>query len=206
MRPLALMLAAAAAVLADAGCGGTEAGTGAPATRDNAAFSFRGVPVAEPAAAPEIALRDQHGKLVRLSSYRGELTIVTFLYTSCTDVCPLIADRLDAALRRLSAAGYPTNVLAVSVDPWGDTQAAVRRFVRLHRPVPRFRYLRGSAAELKPVRRAYGVAADPESSSTAVAYSAFELLIDRSGIERVYYTSQMSTADVVHDVEQLARP
>ena len=151
--------------------------------------------------APDFALRDQDGRLVRLSARRGKLTIVTFLYTRCPDVCPVIADQLNEALRSLNAVGDDIGVLAVSVDPAGDTQTAVRRFVTVHRLTPRFRYLRGSAAELKRVWRAYHVAADP--TGTAVAHSALSLLLDPTGVERLLYTTRVSAADVVHDVNLL---
>jgi protein SCO1/2 len=203
MRHLMSALGAAVLLVA-AGCGSSGSGVGTPPPT-TATPASRGIPVAEPIAAPSISLHDQHGKPVRLSTYRGEFTIVTFLYTRCRDVCPVIADRLNEALRRLSRAGYPANVLAVSVDPRGDTRAAVTRFARRHRLLPRFHYLLGSAAELRPIWSAYHVAADPDSSDTAVAHSAFEVLIDRSGRERVYYTSQVRAADVVADVRKLAR-
>jgi protein SCO1/2 len=189
-------------LLTAAGCGGNASTTSAPHTTDPPLL--RGIQVAEPIMAPSISLHDQHGKSVRLSTYRGKFTIVTFLYTRCRDVCPVIADQLNEALRRLSAAGYPTSVLAVSVDPRGDTRAAVARFARSHRLLPRFHYLIGSSAELRPIWHAYHVAADPDSPGTAVAHSAFELLIDRSGRERVYYTSQVRAADVVADTRKLA--
>jgi protein SCO1/2 len=192
----------ATVLLAAAGCGGNASTTSAPPT--SGSDPFRGMSVAAPIAAPSISLHDQRGKSVRLSGFRGEFTIVTFLYTHCRDVCPVIADQLNEALRRLSSAGYPTSVLAVSVDPRGDTRAAVTRFVRAHRLLPRFHYLLGSSAELRPIWHAYHVAADPDSSDTAVSHSAFEVLIDRSGNERVYYTSQVRAADVVADIRKLA--
>lgn len=194
---------AASALVAVAGCGDARSHAAIPA-----ASRFRGMAVVEPIAAPDFALRDQAGRLVRLAppaSRRSAFTIVTFLYTRCRDVCPVIADQLNLALRRLTAAGYSVRVLAVSVDPQGDTPAAVARFVRLHRLVPRFHYLRESATELRHVWHAYNVAADPGSTATAVDHSAFELLIDRSGHERVYYTSAIRAAAVVADVETLAR-
>jgi protein SCO1 len=199
MRPLATTLSALT-LLALAGCGSQAASSVAPSEPP----PFRGLAVAEPSAAPPFSLRDQDGKLVRLRNSRSTFTVIAFLYTHCRDVCPLIADHLNDAAERLAAAGYPLRVLAVSVDPRGDTQAAVRRFVSLHRLTPRFRYLRGSAADLRPVWRAYHVAVDPTNPSAAIDHSAFEVLVDRTGVERLYYTSTVTSADVVHDVKRLA--
>src|SRR5665648_208330 len=56
---------------------------------------------------------------------RGRPFAVTFLYASCPDVCPLIAQEIVGALGRLGADARRVAVVAVSVDPRGDTPAAV---------------------------------------------------------------------------------
>lgn len=178
-----------------AGCG---AGTKTIAT--TAPPSYRGLVLKPPLKTVDFALRDQAGRLVRLSTFRGRYVILTFLYTHCPDVCPLIANQLDAALRRL---GPNVHVLAVSVDPRGDTRAAVRRFVRQHRLGPRFRYLTGTRAQLAPVWTAYHVAATPDGKT--VTHSAFELLIDPGGRGLLIWDARVKAADVVHDLRELER-
>ena len=183
------------AVLA-AGCGGSAT---RPATT-SVPSSYRGLLLKPSLQAVDFALRDQAGSVVRLSSFRGGYVIVTFLYTHCPDVCPLIANQLAAALRRL---GPDVHVLAVSVDPRRDTRAAVRRFVRQHRLGPRFRYLTGTHAQLARVWSAYHVAASPDG--TAVDHSAFELLVDRGGRGVLIWDARVQAADVVHDLRELER-
>jgi protein SCO1/2 len=186
-------LCVAAALLA--GCG-----AGAKTVTEPAHSPYRGLLLKPALQAVDFTLRDQAGTLVRLSSFRGDYVIVTFLYTHCPDVCPLIANQLDGALRRL---GPNVHVLAVSVDPRGDTRAAVRRFVRQHHLGPRFRYLTGTHAQLARVWRAYHVAASPDG--TAVDHSAFELLVDRGGRGVLIWDARVQAADVVHDVRELER-
>ena len=79
---------------------------------------FRVTPV-EPA--PGLSLRDYRGKLVNLSAYRGKAVLVTFLYTHCPDVCPLITSNLRVAQAKLGAEASKLQIVAVSVDPHGDT-------------------------------------------------------------------------------------
>jgi protein SCO1/2 len=138
-----------------------------------------------------------------MSSRRGRFTLVTFLYTNCPDVCPLLAEHLNQALRQLGRTRAETSVLAVSVDPKGDTPAAVRRFAAVHHLLPQFRYLRGRAAQLKPVWAAYHVASDPQNGTTAVGHSAYVLLVDRQGIERLIYDANARAGDIVHDIKLL---
>ena len=193
---LRLAWLAAATVLVSAGCGG---GSPKAVGSEPIPSPYRGMTVVGSSKAPDFALRDQAGRLVRMSDQRGRFTLVTFLYTHCPDVCPLIAEHLNTALHSVG----DTRVLAVSVDPKGDTPAAVRRFVAVHRLVPSFRYLSGTAAQLRPVWAAYHVAADPQHGTTAVGHSALVLLVDPQGVERLVYDSYVKPGDIVHDIDAL---
>ncbi|HXV34952.1 MAG TPA: SCO family protein [Gaiellaceae bacterium] len=155
-------------------------------------------------AAPDFALADAEGTTVRLSDERGKLVFVTFLYTQCPDVCPFIAESLNRALVELGPDSGSVRVLAVSVDPEGDTAARVREYAADHRLRPEFTYLIGSSRELEPVWRDYGIAAfaaDPESR--LVDHSAQTFLIDEDGRSRAVYSAGTSTADFVGDARAL---
>ena len=117
-------------------------------------------------------------------------TLVTFLYTHCPDVCPLIAANLNRALQQVRGR---VSVLAVSVDPKGDTPAAVRAYVQQKHLVPQFHYLLGTAAQLRRDLGAYHVAAQSPAatSSTHVAYT---VLVDPHGKERLIYDAQVKAA------------
>jgi protein SCO1/2 len=157
-----------------------------------------------PLPAHDFALRDQDGKLVRLSALAGKYRIVTFLYTSCPDVCPLIASNLNLALRKLTPAERAqVRVLAVSVDPKGDTPKAVDRFVAAHRLLPQFRYLTGTRAQLAPVWRSYGIAVQPPGKTAIVAHTSWELLVTPAGKGHVLYDAQVKGAAVAHDLKLL---
>jgi len=180
-----------------AGCGGSGSKQ-ATVSHPPAATTAGGAGIASKPRAPAIALHDPHGRPVRLSDFRGSWVTVAFLYTHCPDVCPLITQNLNGALRRAP----DLRVVAVSVDPKGDTPAAVRAFARNHHLTPAFHYLIGSRAQLQPVWRAWHVATVPGPSNT-VGHSSFEVLIDPKGRERVYYDAQVRTKDVLQDLERL---
>ena len=61
----------------------------------------------------------------------------------------------------------------------------------------------GTAKQLEPVWAAYHVASDPEHDSTAVSHSAYVLLVDPQGVERLVYDSNVKASDIVHDIDAL---
>jgi protein SCO1/2 len=178
------------------------AGCGSSSSVQSPQAQLRGTELSPPSAAPSFTLEDQSGRAVSLAAQRGHYVVVTFLYTHCPDVCPVIAGNLNRALATPVARRAGLRVLAVSVDPKRDTPRAVRRYVRVHRLLPAFRYLTGSQAQLERVWKAYHVAAQPGPKNT-VTHSTFELLVDPQGRERVAYDSTIKTADVVHDLARL---
>jgi protein SCO1/2 len=152
-----------------------------------------------PVVAPAFALRDQGGQLTGPSRMRGHWYVVAFLYTHCPDVCPVIASNLGVALRRVP----DLRVLAVSVDPKNDTPASVKTFLRSHNLPSRFLYVTGTHAQLAPVWASYHVAAIA-GPKPIVSHTAFELLVDPQGRERVLFDAQVQAADVSAAIKKLA--
>src|SRR3954447_18089104 len=146
-------VAGALVVLLASSCGSVHRTSSAP----QPASPFAGHPVIGGARETDFTLQDSHGTRIRLSAQRGRVVILTFLYTQCRDVCPLIATNLQGTLDDLGADRARVRVVAVSVDPENDTPSAVRAFVRAHRLGREFHYLLGTRPELAPVWQAYNV-------------------------------------------------
>ena len=200
--PLALALLAALAASACGGGGGHEHGAAASVTVTGGSGRFAGGELDPPRPTPDFTLTDQAGQKVSLADQRGKLVLLTFLYTNCPDVCPLITQNLNQALQMLGTERDNARVLAVSVDPEGDTPKSVDEYAKAHHLLPEFHYLIGSRDELTKVWKAYDVAAvasDPE----LVDHTAYTMLVDQSGEGRVIYDSQVKAKDVVHDVRAL---
>jgi protein SCO1/2 len=175
---LATLLVAVCALLA--ACGGSG-GDGARTTGD-ARFA-----VAEPLPpglagrpAPRIRLEDARGGAFDTRTLAGRPYLVTFLYANCPDVCPLIGAQLRETLTRLGEDARRVAVVAVSVDPRGDTPAAVRAWLERQREPRQFHYLLGTQGELEPVWRAWyaspQIPGNPESAHTAIVW-----LVDARG-------------------------
>jgi protein SCO1/2 len=203
----AAVLATGVALMLLVGCGSSgkpAATTALPAKHGSLSSTGVGRSVPAGTVAADFALRDQHGDIVRLSDERGKITLLTFLYTHCVDVCPLIAEELNAVLRDLGPARNEARVLAVSVDPRFDTPEAITHFVAAHRLLPEFQYLRGTAAQLKLVWQAYNVLVIPKNPDL-MAHTASITLIDRQGEPRLVYPATATAAEILRDAKRLLR-
>src|SRR5437899_10384192 len=82
-----VLLAGVVALLTVGGSAASQKGSGQLARQSG--FHAAGV-LAPPRPAPPLALKNYQGQQVSIDSYRGRAVLVTFLYTNCPDVCPLI--------------------------------------------------------------------------------------------------------------------
>ena len=187
---LAAMMFAAGASLTACG-GGSDAAT-KPA-------DLAGGTITPRQTAPPIALRDYQGKPVTLAEHRGKVVLLTFLYTHCPDICPLIAGNLRVVQNELKDKVRDVVMLAVSTDPRGDTPRTVSKFLRDHRMAGRMDYLIGSPAQLRPVWKRWSIAARPGKKGL-VAHSSLVYGISPKGKLISIYPANFAPADIVHDV------
>jgi protein SCO1/2 len=166
-------------------------------TVSSAAFSGAVRPAGIPPA--EFGLRDEQGRLVRLRDMRGRPTVVTFLYTTCRDTCPLTTQQIRQALDDL---GHDVPVIAVSVDPANDTPLRARVFAGEQGMTGRMRWVLGTSAQLQRIWRAYGVA----PQTTKDDHSASTVVLDATGHQRVgFATSVLTPEGLAHDIAALER-
>jgi protein SCO1 len=146
----------------------------------------------------DFRLRDQDGKAVSLRQFRGRVVVLTFMYTTCRDTCPLTATQIRGALDDLDR---DVPALAVSVDPVNDTPARAKKFL-FQRGLShdRMRFLLGSRGQLRPIWKAYGI----RPQGKAFEHSAYVLLIDRHGRQRIGFpVQQLVPEDLSHDIRRL---
>ena len=157
------------------------------------------------ARATDFRLRDQDGRPATLRAARGRVTVLTFLYTTCEDTCPIAASQILGALEELGPAAEQVRSLAVSVDPANDTPARARKFLLARRLTGRMDFALGSASQLRPVWASYGIqpqGADPGARD--YEHSARVELIDARGVRRVGIPlDQLTPAALAHDIRKL---
>jgi protein SCO1 len=207
-RPIsALALLLCALALAASGCGGGSSGeaTAGGSGKNGGTPAYEGSVASPPQPAPALRLRNSLGEAVDLGSYRGKAVLVTFIYTHCPDVCPLIVSHLKTAQAELGAKAKEMQILAVSTDPKGDTPANVKAFLHAHGMTGKMQYLVGSRPELETVWKAWNVLAKPEKASPdLVEHSALIYGIDANGKVTTLYPANFKPSQIVHDVPLLA--
>jgi protein SCO1 len=189
-----LVAALAVVVLVGGGDNGSAAdGAGDPT-------GFHGALRPPGARAPDFRLRDQDGEVATMRAYRGRPVVVTFLYSTCEDTCPLTAQQIRGALDQLGATDAP-EVVAISVDPKGDTPLHVKRFLVEQRLAGRMRFLTGTHAELAPVWSAYGI----QPQGEGFEHTASTVIVDSAGRQRLgYLTDQLTPEALADDLRALS--
>ena len=123
----------------------------------------------------------------------GRPALVTFLFAECPDICPRTAREIAQALDAVGDAAQEIDVVAVSVDPVGDTPEAVRAFLERHDLLGRMDYIVGTRKELAPLWRAWEVAAQPPGRAVS-AHSARIVVIDDEGRQVGAYSAGIPIA------------
>ena len=189
-RFLAAVLAALLVAIGAVALSGGDASRGASATLNG--------PLLPPGLhAPDFALTDPDGHPVTLSRYRGRVVVLAFIHSLCKGICPLMVEQIKGALDDLPRDGRDVPAIGISVAPAEDTPAHRIAFLRKHEMLTRLTYVNGPLTVMRRVWHAFAIAPQTHGED----HSAFVLLVDRRGIERVGYpVSQLTPEDLAHDI------
>lgn len=152
-RTTCCSISAALALALSPGAGAHE--PGGPAPRQAAISAAPRLSVIREA--PGFALRDLEGRPVGLADLRGNVVLLSFVFTGCRSACPVISHRLAALQRRLAAAGAAGRVkmLSVTIDPERDTPAVLAAHARALGARPGWHFVSEDAARTNAVLSGY---------------------------------------------------
>jgi protein SCO1 len=153
--------------------------------------------------APDFHLKDQFGNAISLAQFKSKPVVLTFLYTHCPDACPLTAEKIHTTMQSLGSNAQHIAVLAVSMDPKGDTAIAAQNFAKVHKLGDYFYYLIGTHNELAPVWASYSVDAQAATSSGSVNHTSAIYVIDKQGNERALLDNGFSPGQLASDLKIL---
>ena len=166
---------------------------------DSSPNSFEGSLMPKGVPAPDFRLKNQDGETVSMRSLRGRPVVVTFLYTTCQDSCPIQAQTVRGALDDL---GHDVPALAIAVDPPRDTPERAQAFLAKQRATGRIDFVLGSRAELRPLWTDYGI----RPQTVDEEHMARITLVDSRGFQRIGYPGAEATPErLAHDLRLLER-
>ena len=138
--------------------------------------------------ASDFTLTSQDGARVSLRDFRGKVVAVAFIYTSCTDVCPILTDIMARVQNKLGPAFGPRIAfVSITVDPERDTPDVLKQYAQnFGVNLNGWAFLTGEPAVVREVGRKYGVFAK-KTPKGDVDHTLLTSLVDPSGILRVQY-------------------
>jgi len=157
--------------------------------------------------APEFDLTTQDGQRLSLKELRGKVVVLTFIYTSCADTCPLLTAKL-AGLQAALGADFGPKVffLSITVDPERDTPAVLQRYAQVHGAnLAGWAFLTGTPAEIQQVARRYGIYYR-KTRRGDVDHTFLTSLVDQSGTLRVQYIGvRFDPDELLQDLQALVQ-
>ncbi|MER8784731.1 SCO family protein [Mesorhizobium sp. M0323] len=139
-------------------------------------------------AAPDFTLISQDGGPVSLHDFRGKVVAISFIYTYCTDVCPMLTAHLASVQEQLgSTFGSKIAFISITVDPERDTPDVLKEYAQnFGADLKGWSFLTGDPAIVREVGRKYGVIAK-KTADGDVDHTLLTSLVDPDGILRVQY-------------------
>jgi protein SCO1/2 len=108
---------------------------------------------------PDLQLVRDDGRTVRLDQELndGRPVVLSFIYTSCTTVCPLTSQTLASLQEKLGAARDRVHIVSISIDPEQDTPSRLREYARIFHAGPEWQHYSGSLPASQAAQRAFDV-------------------------------------------------
>lgn len=182
-----------------------KAGAGKPTTGFH--IPQRGDPV------PNFELIDQNNKWIRLSSFRGNVLLITFIYTRCpfANYCPLVSHdfaEIYAQTKKDPALAKSVRLLTVSFDWQHDTPPVLRRYGESFRevtgsaPFDRWEFATAPAKEMQRIADFFGLSYSDEKGK--IVHSMSTTVISPEGtVYKWYDGSDWQPSELVADASQI---
>ena len=108
-------------------------------------------------ALPDVTLVDQHGEPVSvLELFSTEKpTLVNFIFTTCTAICPVMSATFEQVQRELGEDAGKVLMVSVSIDPEQDTPSALAAYAKRFKAGPEWVFLTGSLEDSIAVQKAF---------------------------------------------------
>ena len=165
--------------------------------------------------APQFDLVDQTGRPFSSSHMAGKVVVANFVFTTCTDICPLLTATMAQVrdqLRQAKLLGEKAVIVSFSVDPEHDTPEALTTYGERFGAVPtEWRFLTGQRQAIDDlliggfkVGRPPPAARTPGGAPEIIHTNRFALLDPKGQVRALYNGEELNVQAVVDEVRRLA--
>lgn len=154
---------------------------------------------------PDFVLINQDKERFDSAKLRGKVVALNFIFTTCSDVCPIFTANL-AQLQRTLNGRYREDVFFVSVttDPEVDSPKVLKAYAqRYNADLQNWAFLTGSQAELNRVWKSFGVRVIRKARGL-IQHDSLTTVIDQQGARRFnHYGEKWRAKDLEKDMVSL---
>ncbi len=108
---------------------------------------------------PNTTVTTQRGKPVKFYDdlVKGKIVIISFIYTSCTDICPLTTARLAQLEEKLGdTVGRDVFLISMTVDPKTDTPERLKEYAERFGAGPGWSFVTGKPDDIRAINYKFG--------------------------------------------------
>jgi len=121
---------------------------------------------------PKVHLVREDGKRISLPAELndGRPVVLTFIFTTCKEICPIITATLAQLQRELGPNRDRVHMASISIDPEHDTPARLEAYAKEFGAGPEWHHYTGTFAASVAVQKAFDVYHGDKMSHTPVTF------------------------------------
>lgn len=145
------------------------------------------------------------------TDFSGDITVITFIYTHCPDVCPVITANMNNIQKQLEDTSG-INFVEISFDPRRDTPSVLKKYKELYGLNNQFTMLTGQSSVIQNLledvnivgEKVYPDSTAGDSSDYTMRHSNYIYLMDgQNRIRAKYPASVVPPENVIEDIQTL---
>lgn len=166
--------------------------------------------------APTFSLTDQTGRPFESSHLSGKVVVANFIFTTCTDICPLLTATMSQVRDQLRSArllGDKVVIVSFTVDPENDTPDTLRVYGERFGATPvEWRFLTGARPAIDDiliggfkVGRPPSVARSPGAAPEIVHTNRIALVDPKGQVRALLNGEELDIPALVEEARRLAQ-
>jgi protein SCO1/2 len=160
--------------------------------------------------APDFTLTTQEGSKLSSSDVKGNILLVSFIFTTCNGTCPATTHRMSQIQEELKTRNLlkdgRVRLLSISLDPVRDTPEVLRGYMKLYdADTALWTFLTGPPDQVAGVVKNWGMWAKPAANGQLDHPSRIFLVDPQYRIREIYNLNFLKPKWVVQDIELLLK-